>query len=272
MTTTAIPTQRTTRGTIPTLAEMTQDHIADLERQIAALRDQLADAEHRATHDPLTGLLNRAGLEELWRGSYASWSLAVLDLDGFKAINDQYGHAVGDEVLKAVAHRIDQLFVVPTKVGARLGGDEFAVAIPADDFAHALGRMLDAPVLLGEGLAVYPTAAIGVAPAGLDLSGALHRADMAMYEAKFRAKQRRTNGEAAASEVFVYDPAVLGQPYRQDRPNRRLRDRSPHWTANKADLWQVQVQACGHLPGDQCGCPGPADLTGTPVIQIGAKA
>ena len=267
MTATAIPTQRTTPDYLALTAEMDR-----LRAQVADLTARLTIAEHRATHDKLTGLLNRDGLEQLWKTSYAKWSLAVFDLDGFKQVNDTHGHAIGDEVLKAVAHRIDQLFVVPTKVGARLGGDEFAVAIPADDVAHSLARMLDAPVLLDEGLEVYPTAAIGVAPAGKNLSDTLHRADMAMYEAKFRAKQRRTNGHPAASEVYVYDPAVLGQPYRQDRPARRLRDRSPHWTADKADLWQVQVQACGHLPGDRCGCPGPADLTGTPVVRIGGAA
>jgi diguanylate cyclase (GGDEF)-like protein len=93
--------------------------------------------EHAAYHDPLTGLPNRA---ELWR-QFASasddrYAVLLVDLDGFKAVNDTYGHLAGDELLCRVAERL-RLVCGPEATVARLGGDEFAVLLPHADGARA---------------------------------------------------------------------------------------------------------------------------------------
>lgn len=87
------------------------------------------DMEMLARNDPLTGLANRLGLREAFRDAlFSAEKLAVhcLDLDGFKEVNDQYGHAAGDEVLMSVASRLNQI-VPPGATVARTGGDEFVV-------------------------------------------------------------------------------------------------------------------------------------------------
>ncbi|WP_311274081.1 EAL domain-containing protein [Methylobacterium sp. WCS2018Hpa-22] len=92
-----------------------------------ALADEM---QQRATYDDLTGLLNRAGFVQIsaerFLGHSETRCLLLLDLDGFKSVNDLYGHSAGDRVLKEVAHRIQE--VLPLECfAARLGGDEFAI-------------------------------------------------------------------------------------------------------------------------------------------------
>ena len=107
--------------------------ITERRRAEQSLRDLTATLAERAVRDPLTGLANRALLEERLRGTLARDSrtggttgLLFLDLDGFKEVNDRHGHAVGDAVLRAVATRLTTA-VRPSDTVARLGGDEFVV-------------------------------------------------------------------------------------------------------------------------------------------------
>src|SRR5690606_29790705 len=73
----------------------------------ARLHRALATERHRATHDPLTGLLNRAGLHDAWSGlAPAPAGVALLDLDGFRPVNDTHGHAAGDHLLVTIAGRL----------------------------------------------------------------------------------------------------------------------------------------------------------------------
>jgi diguanylate cyclase (GGDEF)-like protein len=159
------------------------------------LEDQL---RHAAFHDPLTGLPNRAlfgdrlagALERAGR-SGGRVALLTLDLDGFKQVNDTLGHAVGDEVLVAVASRLrEQLRGVDTV--ARLGGDEFVVLMEAEADGHAerladrLITAITAPVRTRAGDQMIGVS-VGIARTGPLTETAeqlLRQSDVAMYSAK----------------------------------------------------------------------------------------
>lgn len=151
--------------------------------------------DHRARHDKLTGLLNRAGLEremELMRNDNPHDDLALffIDLDNFKSVNDTYGHAAGDMLLRAVSERLLEL-VGPGDIVARLGGDEFvmisAVGLvqPAEFGAAALAAIKGAHTLVESNSSV--TASIGVAQMSLhgsSLNELMEAADVQLYQAK----------------------------------------------------------------------------------------
>lgn len=150
----------------------------------------------QARRDPLTGLHTRAVFERragrlLRRGLCA---VLVIDLDGFKALNDRYGHAAGDEVIRGVAASLnDALDGIRGGIAARLGGDEFAVVVPMRSeiglpwLLRGLHSEITAPLLV-DGRELTVDASIGACWTGdapeLDLSAALRRADEAMYIAK----------------------------------------------------------------------------------------
>ncbi len=153
--------------------------------------------------DPLTGLLNRAGFEqflerEAQAGQGASLGLLYIDLDRFKPVNDEHGHAAGDRLLQAVARRLGSL-VRPTDAVARLGGDEFAVLlsdIGAVAHCEAVAEKVVAALLApfdvdGQRLAIG--ASVGVA-LGVDAEGdwgaLIRRADEALYRAKAAGRGR----------------------------------------------------------------------------------
>ncbi|MEB2844661.1 EAL domain-containing protein [Rhizobiales bacterium RZME27] len=149
-------------------------------------------ARHRATHDVLSGLLNRAGilekLDKAIAADRADLMLHLIDLDGFKGVNDAWGHAVGDELIKLVAARV-QSHLPADALFARLGGDEFAVATPlhtATDLAQRIVDCVAEPFMIG-GRTIEIGASIGTVTAQNDVPDALEllrRADMALYTAK----------------------------------------------------------------------------------------
>lgn len=169
-----------------------------------------AEKVHLARHDPLTDLPNRGILlDRLSRGLVLARrrrtrvALVFLDLDGFKPVNDRFGHAVGDTVLIQLAHRL-RACVRATDTLARLGGDEFAILVEdADEAAiEALCDRLMAAVSAGVTLAgqqVPLGASVGVAYSGGGVSAEdlLRRADLAMYEAKARGKGRCVRYESS---------------------------------------------------------------------------
>ncbi len=184
-------------------------------------RDELR-AQHQAQHDPLTGLHNRAGLQaELdraiaaARATGAPLSLLFLDLDGFKAVNDQRGHEAGDAVLRDIAQRLTQQVRRGGDLAARLGGDEFVLLLRADpdapwvvDLAWRLTHLLAEPIALADGgPPVRVGASVGIA--GLprdahDRDGLLRQADAAMYAVKHAGK----NGVATPQGPLPPPPDV----------------------------------------------------------------
>ncbi|MDQ3759351.1 MAG: EAL domain-containing protein [Actinomycetota bacterium] len=162
----------------------------------------LDDVAHEAFHDSLTGMPNRAlFLDRLafavGRASRSGRPVGVLfiDIDDFKTVNDSLGHRAGDELLRAVAGRLESC-LRPSDTIARLGGDEFAVLIEeindASDAATAANRMLDSlaePIAI-KGREVYMGASVGIAAGRQDAETLLRDADLAMYRAKAEGKGR----------------------------------------------------------------------------------
>ena len=168
---------------------------------------------HDATHDALTGLANRRLFDQ--RLQYALRSVEsggdvgvlLVDLDGFKSINDSYGHDQGDRVLIEVAQRMAAVCRHADLV-ARIGGDEFALLLPgaspgvAGDILERLQQAIAAPIDLGGGSVVTVGASAGIATApadGADAGDLLRSADEAMYDAKLRVVPAPTTARSHAS-------------------------------------------------------------------------
>ena len=174
-------------------------HNAQQHRGLEELKDRL---DHAASHDSLTSLANRRRFtEELERTSGRGRpgfliGVLFLDLDGFKDVNDRYGHDAGNDLLIAVAERL-LACVRPGDLVARLGGDEFTVMLtrlentaPAAAVAERICANLAEPFLLGS-REVHISTSIGVALApadSADTGSLLRRADAAMYRAKSNGK------------------------------------------------------------------------------------
>jgi len=200
----ATPVSAEVHGALELLAAQTGAVIGQAEAFIEAerLRQEL---EHRAYHDPLTGLRNRAAFDidlrsqsERRRPPGDGLAVLFIDLDGFKAVNDRLGHESGDVLLEAVARRLESC-VRPEDLVARLGGDEFTVLLPgANDVDGALVvaerilDRLDEPFELA-GTWVRLSASIGVAFSATEGAHPEHlvrQADEAMYEAKRGGRSR----------------------------------------------------------------------------------
>jgi diguanylate cyclase (GGDEF)-like protein len=170
---------------------------AAYDRQVLLIRTQ----ETLAATDPLTGIPNRrAFLERVGRAvGDAAWGhptvVCLVDLDGFKSVNDAGGHAAGDAMLKAVASALGGA-VRETDTVARLGGDEFAVL--ADVTVAFSGEMLAERLrqaVATVGCTSGVTASVGIAEVqpGDDVEDLMHRADAAMYRSKTAGGDRVTS-------------------------------------------------------------------------------
>ncbi|MEO6015304.1 MAG: diguanylate cyclase [Devosia sp.] len=161
-----------------------------LARSTAALERARADALHRATHDPLTGLANRALFNETLQRSRLPLALLALDLDRFKEVNDTLGHEAGDELLQQVADRLNAI-VGDLGTVARIGGDEFMVLVSGvkeppilADLATRIVAAIAEPFRLGRDTANIGIS-VGIATAITDQRDDLvSRADFALYDAK----------------------------------------------------------------------------------------
>ncbi len=187
-------------------AEGTARHYVALFSDISALKAHESQLERIAHYDVLTGLPNRALLADRLHQAMAQTlrrsqrlAVAFLDLDGFKTVNDEHGHAAGDRLLIALAARMKQALREADTL-ARIGGDEFvAVLADLDDLdasPQLLTRLLDAvsqPIRLDEG-SFQVTASLGVTyypqAEPVDADQLLRQADQAMYQAKLAGKNR----------------------------------------------------------------------------------
>ncbi len=173
---------------------------AVLSDEVDVYRQAEVRARHLAITDPLTNLFNRRAVKEkttelTQRASRRGKSVAfmMLDLDGFKKINDLYGHDSGDQLLREVAHRMQDT-VPPSSILARLGGDEFGVCMvfepefpeTVDRIAEDLIETLSRPITIGD-TDHSITASIGIARPEMDCESIdmlIRRADIALYAAK----------------------------------------------------------------------------------------
>ena len=170
------------------------------------------EMEANAAVDSLTGVLNRRGFGSkaanrlAQDGDEACGALLFVDLNGFKKINDQHGHDVGDEILKLAAKRLGEGLRGGDIIG-RPGGDEFVALVPgvdaviAEDLAVRLSEALDQPYVIG-GQSLHCAASIGLAmypKNATTLTGLLREADQAMYRAKART---RDTGRTGSNELL----------------------------------------------------------------------
>ena len=183
-----------------TLAEQESVMRAELDAQ-RTISDQL---RYQATHDPLTGLPNRAAVFDRLSATLAAGpgtraGLCYLDLDGFKGINDRYGHEAGDELLVAVASRIGEAARAYGALAGRVGGDEFVIV--AEATAGVPGMIALAAGILGEVSRPIPlrigrvciSACAGIAECtggSLAPASLIADADAALYAAKARGSGR----------------------------------------------------------------------------------
>jgi diguanylate cyclase (GGDEF)-like protein len=179
-----------------------------MDRQLNELQAIRTALHHQSRHDPLTNLANRTMLYEYAREALAAGQrlcVLVLDLDGFKAVNDTLGHAAGDELLRVVASRLTGQ-AREQDVVARLGGDEFVIVLPdvdrslAGEIAERHRVAIAAPVTIA-GQIVHIGASIGVSADVDDFDALLRAADAEMYESK--AERRRIAPQRQAGEPVL---------------------------------------------------------------------
>ncbi len=181
-----------------------RDNVESSQAKIRKLQEELSELSEAVRVDQLTGVLNRRGLDEAMvreiaraqRGG-SPLSVALLDIDNFKRLNDTYGHNVGDTALQHLA-KVIQTTVRPTDIVSRLGGEEFVILLPDTDLDQAvttvkrLQRALTKQFFLANDERLLITFSAGVALLKNDETEAtvIHRADQSMYLAKRTGKNR----------------------------------------------------------------------------------
>lgn len=213
----AITKENIVTGAVITLRDVTQLHAAEEEMR------------YRAHYDTLTGLTNRETFSDrvknelLWRkGNEIPFHMAVLDLDDFKKINDTLGHQWGDNILKAIAARL-QNCVRPFDTVARLGGDEFAIIFAKDCSVTSIEKIcadiiseICRPIVIEE-KKFWMSASIGLAAFpkdGTTIKELLRNADIAMYHAK----------ENGGKRFHTFDEKLLIEKNRAQRIERELHE------------------------------------------------
>jgi diguanylate cyclase (GGDEF)-like protein len=204
-------------------ARTNESLVRDLTRQRAQLARQ-------AFRDPLTGLGNRKlfmdhATDALGGADDTMTAVILFDLDGFKQVNDTYGHATGDELLRTAAERLSANVRANDTV-SRLGGDEFVVLLPrlvddqiADTVANRILRDLAEPLVVGDAVLTIPASA-GISltrGSGVAVDDMMREADLALYQAK-------ADGKGIALRFDPGQFAVAEQRRRQESDLRRALD------------------------------------------------
>ncbi|MCS7272858.1 MAG: GGDEF domain-containing protein [Fimbriimonadales bacterium] len=183
-----------------------QQMLQEMQSRVQYLMRELEQARRESTIDALTGLYNRRAFDACLESTvvfsrlfHYPATLLLIDVDNFKQVNDTYGHAAGDAVLKAVAERIVRVCKRRSDFVARYGGEEFAVILretalhDAQKIAHQiLEQIRNAPVALENGVSIPLTVSIGVSELQLGESAQqwLQRADAQLYQAKRGGRNR----------------------------------------------------------------------------------
>ena len=183
-----------------TPADRLQAEIERLRRDLLSAERKIAELEARADIDPLLDILNRRGFERELARSLAyvqrygtAAAMVMIDLDGFKAVNDRHGHAAGDALLRAVAAAL-RAHVRASDVVARLGGDEFGVLLWNIDEGRAAAKVLELETIIARSRADYGEATLSVgASAGAVALNAEATAE-AIIDAADKAMYARKNG------------------------------------------------------------------------------
>ncbi|WP_433732570.1 GGDEF domain-containing protein (plasmid) [Actinoplanes sp. CA-051413] len=200
-----------------------------LQRRLAAANGELVEVRSVSLHDPLTGLVNRRGITADMAdrmASRASWALILVDLDGFKPVNDTYGHATGDLVLAETARRLATVVDPTADLVGRLGGDEFVIlaASPIPAISMMLARdaasVLREPFTVDGDVRVEVSASVGLVQVmpGDDTRAVMRSADAALYRAK----------AAGGNTAVEFGPAEPLVGVDVERPQLRVRDMHPH--------------------------------------------
>lgn len=205
--------------------EQLETRVAERTRDLDAAMQQLRSANmtlsERSLRDGLTGAWNRRWLDnalpEAWQQARASGlplTLAMVDLDHFKQINDRHGHVVGDDCLRAVARCLDAQRANGREQVVRYGGEEFVLLmpeLPAEAAARRAEQIRDAVAGLrvhSEGVGLNVTVSIGIASfapdATLEAGELLRRADLAMYEAKRNGRNRAVTRAVGARSANTF--------------------------------------------------------------------
>jgi diguanylate cyclase len=179
-----------------------------LRRQKVELEAALAHIHRLATHDDLTGLVNRRHMQELLENermrlerSEQDWCVALIDLDHFKSVNDAHGHAIGDEVLRALSRHAHTL-IRRTDVLARWGGEEFVLLLPNTPMGMAVTSLerlrehFHATPLVVQGIHLPVSFSAGLTEhlRGEAVAETLERADKLCYQAKTLGRNRIERG------------------------------------------------------------------------------
>jgi diguanylate cyclase (GGDEF)-like protein len=187
--------------------------LSRVHRDLVSRATEIARAHELALRDPLTGLLNRRGLDEaIARQGSSRRLIFVADLDTFKSVNDVHGHAVGDLLLQRLADRLRILQDDFRGIAARVGGDEFVFVAPATHQEETVHKRLAEP------LQIEPIGRVGIS-VGLAhcdtvpaVEQALRNADLAMYKAKRARLATRDAHDSRAGRSPERYPAVASAP------------------------------------------------------------
>lgn len=205
-------------GATPLVHDLGMTSIKSYVDVILQFTTQRSALAHAATHDPLTGLVNRKTLGEAMAATIGGGSVLFCDLDLFKPVNDYFGHAVGDGLLEVVAQRLEGV-VRAMDVVARIGGDEFVIMCPGLDIpgtealADRVMGVFETPFMVADHR-IEIGASIGLARSEKLDAATISRADQAMYAAKTsgRGVRRWAQGDGPDEVEFTHALRAPGDP------------------------------------------------------------